>query len=91
MGTLKMGTGLKIRRGEQEGRELMLGDIIKGNQTHDVVVKLTGNKNGDLVGKFVGKILTAKTDYGKELEQDLEEFLNAWSNVKVIGNINVID
>jgi len=77
-------TGLTIKRGENSGRELMLGDIIKGNQTHDVVVKQKKD------GTFVGKILNAGTDYGKELEQDLEEFLNAWSNVKVIGNINLI-
>lgn len=82
---LDLKTGLTIKRGENAGQPLCLGDIIKGNQTHEVVVKQKKD------GTFVGKILNAGSDYGKELEQDLTEFLNAWSSVKIIGNINVID
>lgn len=90
MGTLKVGTGLKIKRGNHEGREVRLGDIIKGPQTETLVVKLTGNKDGALVGNFVCKCLNPDTDFMRTLQIDLEEFLGEWSNIEVIGNINLV-
>jgi hypothetical protein len=61
----------------RNGKEIMLGDKLKGGSTHEVVV-LYDKENG----KYIVQIISIP-----EYKFNLDEFLFEWSDLEVTGSI----
>lgn len=73
---LKLHTGLKTKL----GAEVRLGDRLKGKNTHEVIVLLNEDDTGFVIEPVEENF--------KWYSQDLKDFLDAWYDIEVLGNIN---